>query len=52
MGETPFLTWAAENKKRYLEEVQLGNGNTWTVVMGNEAGGMQAIHGNIQTFMD
>ena len=28
------------NKRRYLDAVNAGYGRSWTVVMGNEAGGM------------
>jgi len=43
MGEISFPAWVAENKKRYIEDVQLGNGKIWTVVMGNEAGDLDSL---------
>jgi hypothetical protein len=35
--------FAARNKAHYIQAVESGKGKDWTVVMGNEAGGIEWI---------
>lgn len=38
-NQTGLDQWLADHKARFLRDVQDGNSDRWTVVMGNEAGG-------------
>lgn len=42
----------AEQRRRYLDDVQKGQGREWIVCMGNEAGGKQSSDSSLKQCVD